>query len=118
LECLGKANKVLEVWFVRGRLRFDVPLTEAVSFKTVLQRENRVQVPRQIRWHYKLEPTQVLKVTVDAIGFFNVIESFYATMRNDGRITIPKLTLNLLQSKTYDKKSLTGKVLEVRLAPA
>jgi bifunctional DNA-binding transcriptional regulator/antitoxin component of YhaV-PrlF toxin-antitoxin module len=95
-----------------------VPLTEAVSFKTVLRRENRVQVPRQIRWHYKLEPTQVLKVTVDAVGSFGAIESFYATMRNDGRITIPKLTLNLLQSETYDKQSLTGKVLEVRLTPA
>jgi hypothetical protein len=67
---------------------------------------------------YILEPTQVLKVTVDAVGFFGSIESFYATMRKDGRITIPKLTFILLQSKTYDKQSLTGKILEVRLAPA
>jgi bifunctional DNA-binding transcriptional regulator/antitoxin component of YhaV-PrlF toxin-antitoxin module len=95
-----------------------MPLTEAVSFKTVLQKENRVQVPRQVRWHFKLEPTQVLQVTVDAVGSFGAIESFYATMRSDGRITIPKLTLNLLQSETYDKQSLTGKVLEVRLTPA
>jgi hypothetical protein len=65
-----------------------------------------------------LEPTQVLEVTVDPVGSFGVMESFYATMRSDGRITIPKLTLILLQSKTYDKQSLTGKVLEVRLAPA
>ena len=93
-------------------------LTEAVSFKTVLQRENRVQVPRQIRWHYKLEPTQVLKVTVDAIGSFSAIESFYATMRNDGRITITELTLKLLQNRTREKQSLTGAVMEVCLEPA
>jgi hypothetical protein len=41
-----------------------VPLTEAVSFKTLLQKGNRVQVPKLVRWQFKLETTQVLKVTV------------------------------------------------------
>jgi len=34
-----------------------VPLTECVEFKTVLQRGDRVQVPKLVRWEYKLEGT-------------------------------------------------------------
>ena len=40
------------------------PLTEAVEFKTVLQKGNRVQPPKLIRWKFKLETDQILKVTV------------------------------------------------------
>jgi hypothetical protein len=38
-------------------------------------------------------------------------------MDTSGRITIPKLTLKLLQSKAYEKQSLTGAIMEVRLEP-
>ena len=95
-----------------------MPLTEAVSFKTVLQRENRVQVPRQIRWHYKLEPTQALKVTVTAATIFCGYETYYARMDKSGRITITELTLKLLQNRTREKQSLTGAVMEVCLESA
>jgi hypothetical protein len=44
-----------------------VPLTEAVSFKVRLQRGNRVQVPRPIRWRFKLETSQVLRVNVTLV---------------------------------------------------
>jgi hypothetical protein len=41
-----------------------VPLTGSVSFKAVLQKGNRVQVPKLVRWKFKLEQDQVLKVSV------------------------------------------------------
>jgi hypothetical protein len=44
-------------------------------------------------------------------------EIFYARMDKSGRITIPKLTLRLLQSRA-DKQDLTGAVIEVSIEPA
>jgi hypothetical protein len=96
-----------------------VPLTEAVSFKALLQRGNRVQVPRLVRWQFKLEATQVLRVTVKIrTEFSSESESFYARMSGDGRITVPWLTLFLLQKRANTDKSLTGLVFEVKIEPA
>lgn len=95
-----------------------MPLTEPVNFKTMLQKGNRIQLPKLVRWRFKLEPNQVLKVTLTATNVFGAWEIFYARMDKSGRITIPKLTLELLQSKTHEKQSLTGAVMEVRLEPA
>jgi hypothetical protein len=97
-----------------------LPLSEAVSFKTLLQRGNRVQVPRVVRWQFKLEPTQVLRVTVkvETPHFTSVSESFYAQMSEDGRITVPLLTLALLQKRGSLDEGLTGHVFEVRIQPA
>jgi len=96
-----------------------LPLTEMVSFKALLQRGNRVQVPRLVRWQFKLEVTQVLKVTVKIeTEFSSVSESFYARMSGDGRITVPLLALALLQKRVNTDKSLTGFVFEVKIEPA
>lgn len=46
---------------------------------------------------------------------FAVSEDFYAQMSKDGRITIPKLRVELLRDR---KKSLIGRVMEVTLRPA
>lgn len=92
-----------------------MPLTKAVSFKAVLQKGNRVQVPKVVRWQFKMDPEQVLKVTVNALNVFSGWGTFYARMDKSGRITIPKLTLKLLQDKACEKQSLTGAVMEVRL---
>ena len=94
-----------------------LPLTEAVSFKTLLQKGNRVQVPKLVRWQFKMEITQVLKVTVKPSESFES-ESFYARMGGDGRITVPWLALVLLQKRASAGKSLTGYVLEVKIEPA
>ena len=56
-------------------------LTERVSFKTRLQRGNRVQVPKYVRWHYKLETTQILEVTVSVLGAWRVAQSFLSRIR-------------------------------------
>jgi hypothetical protein len=92
-----------------------MPLTKAVSFKAVLQKGNRFQVPKLVRWQFKMETGQVLRVRVKAEGSFSGGEGFYAKMSGDGRITLPKLTLNLLQN---EGKSLMSHVLEVQLEPA
>lgn len=64
-------------------------MTEYVEFKAELQKGNRIQIPRLIRWQFKLEPTQVLKVKVQPIGAIMVHEEFFAKMSKDGRITVP-----------------------------
>jgi hypothetical protein len=90
-----------------------LPLTEQVSFSTVLQKGNRIQTPRLIRWQFKLEPQQVLKVTVNPEELGYGREEFYSHMSKDGCIAVPKLTLKLLQGE--DGESLVGSVLEVKL---
>jgi hypothetical protein len=92
-----------------------MPLTKTVSFKAVLQKGNRVQVPKLIRWQFKLEPQQVLKVEVKPGGPFGNEETFYAKMNRDGRITIPKLTLELLTNE--DEESLVGSIFKMELEP-
>jgi hypothetical protein len=96
-----------------------LPLTKAVSFKTLLQKGNRVQVPKLVRWQFKMEATQVLEVTVSVSAKYSAIsESFYARMGKDGRITVPWLVLDLLKKRADEGKSLTGHVLEVKIEPA
>ena len=94
-----------------------VPLTERVDFKTRLQRGNRVQLPKLVRWRYKLESDQVLKVTVSVAGTWGGFEPFYGRMDKSGRLTIPRLTLQLLQARMRGEPSMTGTVMEVWLDP-
>ena len=97
--------------------RLDVPLTETVEFKTVLQKGNRFQLPKLIRWKYKLETNQIMKVTVFPAKSYTG-ENFYARMDKSGRITIPALARRLLESAKRDNHSLIGSVLEIRMQPA
>jgi DNA-binding transcriptional regulator/RsmH inhibitor MraZ len=92
-----------------------VPLTQKVSFKTMLQKGNRVQVPKVVSWQFKMDTEQVLKVSVTAINVWSGWQSFYAQMDKSGRVTIPKLTRELLRDK---EKSLTGCIMEVMVEPA
>lgn len=90
-----------------------MPITESVSFKAVLQKGNRIQIPRLVRWQYKLEPTQVLNITVEVEGAVGS-EEFLGRMNKDGRITIPKLIIDLLKD---EEETLEGQILEVTLTP-
>jgi hypothetical protein len=92
-----------------------MPLTRPVAFKAVLQKGNRVQIPRLIRWQFKLEPEQILKATVSPRGTFGIHETFYTHMNKDGRITIPKIALKIVQGKLT---SLKDCILEIYLEPA
>jgi hypothetical protein len=92
-----------------------MPLTEKVSFKAVLQKGNRVQVPRLIRWQFKMDSAQVLKVSVTAVNVYTGWQIFYAKMGKDGRLTVPRLQRELLKG---GEQSLVGYVMEVTLEPA
>jgi bifunctional DNA-binding transcriptional regulator/antitoxin component of YhaV-PrlF toxin-antitoxin module len=73
-----------------------VPLTEKVKFEARLQRGNRVQVPKMVRWRFKLESYQILEVTVSLLATWSISpRSFLTRMSKDGRIVIPKQTLNV-----------------------
>jgi len=92
-----------------------MPLTEAITFKTRLQKGNRVQVPKLIRWRFKMETEQVLKVGVSVVYLWTGWQFFYAKMGRDGRIVVPKLALDLLRG---ENPNLAGYVMEVSLEPA
>ncbi len=92
-----------------------MPLTQRITYKTVLRKKNLLQVPKLERWQYKIEPSQILKVTVSLVGSMGVRESFLANMRKDGRICIPQLQLALLKKS---EEKLEEYALEVTLEPA
>ena len=92
-----------------------LPLTEKVSFQAMLQRGNRLQVPRVVRWRFKLKCNQVLKVTVSCRDAWPMGEHFFATMSKDGRIVVPKLIISVL---AHFKPSLEGHAFQVTLEPS
>ena len=62
-----------------------------------------------------MENDQALKVGINFLGMHKGWQFFYAKMRKDGRISVPKLVLSLFED---EKKSLAGYALEVMLEPA
>lgn len=90
-------------------------LTETVMFKAVFQKGNRIQVPRRIRWRFKMDSEQVLKVSLRVVGLFTGWESFYAQMGKDGRITVPKIQRTLL--KDDGTQTLEHPIIKVTLEP-
>jgi bifunctional DNA-binding transcriptional regulator/antitoxin component of YhaV-PrlF toxin-antitoxin module len=94
-----------------------MPLTESVTFKTKLQRHNRIVVPMLFRWRFKMERGELLKANVRVFDSENYEEeTFLAKMTSDGRLTIPKLTMEILKKR--EGKNLTGTILEVTISPA
>ena len=75
-----------------------------------------MQVPKLIRWQFKMEADQTLKVGVSRLSFWRPIQFFFAKMGKDGRIFIPELVLAFFQDE--EKQSLAGSVFEVTLEPA
>jgi hypothetical protein len=92
-----------------------LPLNQSVTFKTLLQKQNRLQVPKLIRLKYKLESSEILKVTVKIYVGYSKSESFFANMYESGRIRVPDLIIGLLKS---DKPNLVGYPIEVTIQPA
>ena len=41
-----------------------MPLTQKVTFETMLEKGNRLQIPKLIQWQFKMEQNQVLRVGV------------------------------------------------------
>ena len=57
-----------------------MPLTKKVTFQSTLENCNKVQVPKLIRWQFKMENEQVLKVGVNALDLGQGWQFFYAKM--------------------------------------
>ena len=93
-----------------------MPLTVRVNFVTVLEKGNRLQVPKLIRWQFKMEHPQVLSVRVSLKRLLEVNDCFYAKMDKQGRILIPKLALALMANK--ENPNLEGCIFDVWLEPA
>ena len=95
-----------------------MPLTHQETFKAKLQRHNRLAIPKLLRWRYKMEPSEPLKVTVEPISAESSgqEEEFSAKLATDGRLTIPKLTIQILEET--EGKNLTGAIFEVTINPA
>jgi hypothetical protein len=91
-----------------------VPLYEKVKFATRLQSGNRLQVSKYVRWKYKLETNQTLKVTVSYWSMINHTIYFLARISKDGRIIIPKVNMNQLKDAIIDRACV---VVNVTLEP-
>jgi len=56
-----------------------LPLICRVTFDTMLQKQNRLQVPKLVRRQYKVEASEVLRATVYVVGLFGNRERFLAS---------------------------------------
>ncbi|HKM60480.1 MAG TPA: hypothetical protein VJY36_06375 [Candidatus Bathyarchaeia archaeon] len=91
-----------------------MPLTRKVTFRAILQKSERVQIPKLIIKEFKLEPSQLLKVNFSVSNNFKGRQSFYAKMEKAGRIYIQKATLSVWED---ERASLPGCIVEVTLEP-
>ena len=91
-----------------------MPLTEKVSFTTMLQQEDKLQIPRLIRGRFKMENDQTLKIGINFLELHTGWQFFHTKMRKDGRITIPKRTLMLVGNK----ENLAGSAVQAIIEPA
>ena len=92
-----------------------MPLTQKVKFTTKLQRGNRLQVSRYVRWRYKLEREQYLSVWVNFSSVWRGNPKFLCQMTKDGRINVPKIIMAIVTDG--GQKSLEGDIVEVTLEP-
>ncbi|MGA2681243.1 MAG: hypothetical protein ABSF44_05515 [Candidatus Bathyarchaeia archaeon] len=93
-----------------------MPLTSSVTFKAMIGRGNRIQIPTLIRWEFKLESTQLLRGHLRLFAY-GVDETFYVKMNKDGRITIPKLNASLIKRQLGDDERIYHQAFEVALEP-
>ena len=70
------------------------------TFHTRLQKQMRIQIPRLLRWKYKLDPGDVMRVQVTNKDSHDS-QQFLAKMQQGGRITVPKTTAELLNLKLH-----------------
>ncbi|MDH5687335.1 MAG: hypothetical protein OEZ48_05705 [Candidatus Bathyarchaeota archaeon] len=83
-----------------------MPLTEIERFPAKLQRRNRIQVPLMVRWRYRLKMGEMLRVGVRSPVSL-ASEVFYGRLIGGGRITVPKLVVDLLEIEPGDVVNVT-----------
>jgi len=79
-----------------------------IQFIAILQAENRIQIPIEIRQQYKLKPNQFLRGIISSKERWYKSEDFFARLSSDGRITVPWEIRRELQIKP-------GEMLRVQL---
>jgi len=83
-----------------------LPLTEIERFPAKLRRRNRVQVPLMVRWRYRLRLGEMLRVSLRRPGSL-ASEVFYGRLIGGGRLTVPKLVVDLLEIEPGDVVNVT-----------
>jgi bifunctional DNA-binding transcriptional regulator/antitoxin component of YhaV-PrlF toxin-antitoxin module len=78
-----------------------LPVSETMWIHVKLLSENRVQIPVLVRWKFKLEPAEVLKVEVSPVRS-GASETFFARLQKGGRITVPLRVAVFLELKLGD----------------
>ena len=71
--------------------------------------DNRVQVPRLVRWRHKLEPGEILYVKVENRRSYGT-QTFYVTLSKDGRFTIPDVVMEALEAEADKQPSRSNAV--------
>ncbi len=89
-------------------------LDQKINFKNVFKSE-RIHVPKLYRWQYKIESSQVLKISINLASYWSDKESFLRKIRKDGRIAIPRTVQSRLKRKNLN---LEGCDMDVTLEPA
>jgi hypothetical protein len=92
-----------------------VPLTRKVTFQAKLQKGGMIQVPKLVRWQFKMESDQVLRIGVSAVNLGRGWQFFFGRMTKAGCVRLVKTALSRLQN---ENESLAGCVFEVTLEPA
>jgi bifunctional DNA-binding transcriptional regulator/antitoxin component of YhaV-PrlF toxin-antitoxin module len=93
-----------------------MPLSTTETFKAKLQSHNRLVVPKILRWRHRIDAGEVLAVYVRVHESRNYKEEkFVAKMSVDGRLTVPKITMQILTQR--EGNDLTGAIFEVTINP-
>jgi len=75
------------------------------TFHTRVQKQMRIQIPRLLRWKYRLDPGNVMRVQVTNKDSHDS-QQFLAKMQQGGRITVPKTLAELLSLKPHQLVSV------------
>ena len=63
---------------------------DPIHFLALLQRENRIQIPIEVRQHLKLESGSFLRIKIESLCKWERFkDEFFAKLSTDGRITVP-----------------------------
>jgi hypothetical protein len=89
-------------------------LTRKITFRGMLQIGDRVQIPNAIRWEFKLESDQLLKIGFSVPNNFRGWQFYFAKMEKAGRISIPEAILSQWEQ---ERASLSGCIVEITLEP-
>lgn len=90
-----------------------MPVPYDVEFHGMLQRGFRVQIPVTVRWRFKLESGELLKIRVSPLDSWRS-EKFWGRLQKGGRIRVPSRVREIL-GLYLDRDIQPGEILEVTI---